>query len=366
MDKVLRVAGWDRLGAGLSSLNQLLASRDAVWKPYEDAEEQHQLALRIANMAFGQRDYAIERAYLDRIGKTFASGLGLVDYIKDPAGAREAINGWVSRQTMGRIPSLLAPENVTDTSRLILVNAIYLKAEWALPFDVDQTQSRTFTTLAGTRVKVPTMYQAGGQDAPLATGKGWRATELRYAGPDGSTPLAMTLILPDDMKAFERLLSPALLGQVQQRLSAERKRLSKLQYTAADWADMRCGNYAYSLDLYLPKFGIDTRADLIPSLRALGMKVPFDDAADFTGITATDPLHIGMVIHQANIDVDEQGTEAAAATAVGMDTTGGCGEPSPRTTKTLRLKKPFLFLLRDVQTGAILFMGRVMDPTVRS
>ncbi len=366
MDKVLRVDGWNRLGDGLSSLNQLLGSRDATWKDYADADQPHQLALRIANMAFGQRDYSIEAAYLDRIGRTFGSGLGLVDYINDADGARNAINAWASRQTLGRIPSLLAPPNVSEQTRLILVNAIYLKAEWAMPFDVDQTQSRTFTTLAGSRAQVPTMYQAGGQDLPLATGDGWRATELRYLAPNGSSELAMTMILPDDIRTFEELLDAATLAQVQQRLNAERRRLTKLEYTAADWADMRCGTYPYSVNLYLPKFGIDTRANLIPSLRALGMEVPFDGvAADFSGITATDPLHIGMVIHQANIDVDESGTEAAAATAIGMDTTGGCGGPSARTTKTLRLHKPFLFLLRDVQTGAILFMGRVVDPTQR-
>ena len=110
MDKVLRVDGWKELGAGLNSLDTLLRSRDAAWKLYPSEEgDPHQLALRTANMAFGQEGYALEEAYLERIGRTFGSGFGLVDYIQETEAARQAINGWVSRQTMGRIPELLLP-----------------------------------------------------------------------------------------------------------------------------------------------------------------------------------------------------------------------------------------------------------------
>ena len=136
-------------------------------------------------------------------------------------------------------------------------------------------------------------------------------------------------------------------------------------YKAGHQTEADCGTYPYSARVLLPKFGVDTRAGLVPSLKALGMRLAFEPGADFTGITATDRLHIGMVIHQANIDVDEEGTEAAAATAVGMDTTGGCGQPVPRLVRTIRFNRPFMYVLRDTQTGAILFMGRVTDPTVR-
>jgi serpin B len=365
MDKVLRVDGWQELGTGLNSLDALLRSRDAAWKdPYEEGDL-HQLALRTANMAFGQEGYALEDAYLERLGRTFGAGLGVVDYANETEAARVAINGWVSRQTMGRIPELLAPPNVNTGTRLILVNAIYLKAEWARAFDEDRTADRTFTNAGGDSIKVPTMQVTGEQDIPLASGDGWKATELRYLGPDGTTPLAMTLVMPDDLDAFEGSLTPKVLASISSKLKKERALQQKLTYTPEDWADMRCGNYAYSTNLFMPRFGLDTRAGLIPALKALGMDLAFDSTrADFTGMTA-DGLSIGMVIHQANIDVDEEGTEAAAATAVGMDTTGGCGGPQPLKTKTLRLDKPFLFMLRDVQTGAILFMGRVTDPSQR-
>jgi serpin B len=362
MDRVLRVDGWNRLGTGLNALDQRLTSRDAAW--VDGAKTSHWLRLRTANMSFGQADYHIDGAYLERLAKTFGAGLGLVDYIGDAAAAREAINGWVSRQTVGRIPKLLGPEDVTGDTRLVLVNAVYLKAEWEYPFDPDQTRQRAFTTLSGKEVRVPTMTRTGEQDMVIASGDGWRATELRYRGGDDTSPLAMTLILPDTLQAFERSLSPDLLAQVQRRLRAEEKRQQKVAYTGV--GDMDCGTYAYNVRLLLPKFGTDTRANLNDTLKASGMPLAFDvDLADFTGITAEDRLHIAAVIHQANIDVDEEGTEAAAATAVGMDT-GGCTGPSPRTTKTLRLDRPFLYVIRDVETGAILFMGRVVNPAVRS
>jgi serpin B len=273
-----------------------------------------------------------------------------------------AINGWVSRQTMGRIPELLEGSNVTEDTRLVLVNAIYLKAEWARPFMEGETADRAFTTAAGSAVKVPTMELYGGQDVVLASGDGWQATELRYAGPGGTTPLAMTLVVPDSLATFERSLSPKVLAGIQSRIGAEQKRIST-SYSSGAQDD--CGSYAYNVRLFMPRFGIDTKGNLVASLKALGLKKAFDAAkADFTGMTSEDRLHIGIVIHQANIDVDEQGTEAAAATAVGMDT-GGCTGPQPATTKILRLDKPFMFMLRDVQTGAILFMGRVTDPSKR-
>jgi serpin B len=365
MDKVLRVAGWAVLGAGLNSLDQLLRSRDATWKDYAD-DPQHQLALRTANMAFAQRGFPLNAAFLDRLGRTFGSGAGLVDYEANPEAARQAINGWVKRQTLGRIPELLpkAPPVITTITRLVLVNAVYLKAEWARPFDPTSTVQASFTIPGGAKIKVPTMSLFGGQDVPLATGPGWRATELRYGGPNASAPLAMTLILPDNMASFERTLSTGTLDDVQRSLAAERTRQAKVT-GGTNPNVMDCGSYPYEVHLSLPRFGIDTHASLVEPLQALGMRDAFDVvAANFSGMTVADKLHVGDVIHQANIDVDEKGTEAGAATAISMDT-GGCTGPIPEVTKTLRLDHPFLFVVRDVQTGAILFMGRVMDPSKR-
>jgi serpin B len=364
MDAVLHADGWKPMAAQLNALEQALAGRNATWT--DDEAKAHALSLRIANAAFAQRGWPIEQAYLEAIGEAFGAGLGLLDYAADPEAARKVINAWVSRQTAKRIPELLAPPDISELTRLVLVNAIYLKANWQIEFEKDATTDRAFTRPAGPQVQVPTMSLWGGQDVPYATGAGWKATELRYIGAGGSTPLAMTLVLPDDIDAFEAGLTPAKLATIATRLDRQRERLTELSYTPEDWADMRCGTYPYTVHLFMPRFGVETRADLVPSLKRLGMTLATSGAADFSGITSPSQMFIAAVIHQANIDVDETGTEAAAATAVIGDTTGGCGGPQPAKTITLRLNRPFLFILHDVKTGAILFMGRVLDPSVRS
>jgi len=360
MDAVLHASGWDALGAGLNALDQALASRDATWQ--DDRGVPHQLALRIANAAFAQRGWAVVQDYLDAIAAAFGAGLRLVDYKADPEAARKAINAWVSQQTAKRIPELLGPGVVNGTNRLWLVNAIYLKANWQTEFERSATKSLPFTRLDGSRVSVPTMSQ---QDTiPYATGPGWKATELQYLGVLGSTPLAMTLILPDDLAAFERALTASRLAGIVGKLDTARDHLYDDVACGADEQEMICCDHPYDVSVLLPRFGIETKADLVGNLRSLGMDLATGPAADFSGITSPSELYIAAVIHQANIDVDEKGATAAAATAVGMSTTGGCGPSEPLKVILLRLNRPFLFVLRDVETGAVLFMGRVVDPSV--
>ena len=361
LDALLGMTGWDAYASDLGALDQALRSRDATWG--DPRYEQHALALRMANMAFGQRGYSIEPAYLEQIGEAFGAPLGLVDYEDDPSGALEAINGWVERQTMGRIPRLLSEDNITSATRLMLVNAVYLKAEWDRSFK-GSTRDRPFTTMAGRQLDVPTMHHVW-EALPAASGSGWQATELPYLGPEGAPTLSMTLILPDDIDAFERSLGPSRIRAIDRQLADEWDRVTDVRSANPDRGEMDCGRVPYVTDLFVPRFGINTRGDLVPALRSAGMELAASSDADFSGITGGRDLQIAAVIHQANIDVDEKGTEAAAATAVGMDTTGGCGGPEPDETRTLRFNRPFVFLLRDRQTGAILFMGRVADPTER-
>ncbi len=203
---------------------------------------------------------------------------------------------------------------------------------------------------------------------PYASGTGWRATELRYAGGPryGDAPLAMTFVLPDDLPAFEASLTAAQLSRITAALAAQRTALTRTAPCPGE-NPLGCECSPYGVDLFLPRFSIDTRAGLNDALRALGMPLAFDPSADFTGIhqriPPVDQLYISTVIHQANIDVDEKGTEAAAATAVAMTTGGGCGGTSVARTITLRLDHPFLFFVRDLATGAVLFMGQVTDPS---
>ena len=360
IDDVLHVSNADELLGGLNALDQALGARDATW---QDSEAKRQVALRIANASFGQNGWTIEQAFLDALASTFGSGLHLVDYESDPEGARHAINGWVDQRTAGRIPDLLSPPDVTEATRLYLVNAMYLKAEWESWFDENRTEKASFTRLDGSKVDVDMMaHSFGAMDpvVPYARGSGWQAAELRYKAPPGAPPLAMTLVLPKDLPAFESTLDGALLSKIVTKLDAERKSFSEPECPP----EFDAGCYPYDLELHLPRFSIDTRAELGELLAAAGMPRAFGATADFTGIHAPEsgeaPLFISAVIHQANIDVDEKGTEAAAATAVGMDTGGG---PSALDSFTIRFDRPFLFLVRDVETGTILFMGRVVDPS---
>lgn len=365
MDDVLAVADQAELEAGLNALEQALASREGAYR--DDAGVGHELTLRLANASFAQQDWTIERAYLDAIASVFGAGLNLLDYVADPEAARQVINAWVSQRTAKRIPQLLAPPDVSVYTRLYLVNAVYLKATWVLPFPKDETAPRAFKRLDRSTVTVPTMRLSGGQEVPYLRREGWQATELRYGGPYRSMPLAMMLIVPKDITAFEGAMTATFLRALGSNLTAERARI--VESVAYDGAGLDCGIYPYSVDLSMPRFSVETRAKLGRSLAAIGMPLAFDPgAADFTGIHVPefdgDNIYIANVIHQANIDVDEAGTEAAAATAVGMDT-GGCTGPAPAERIELRLDRPFLFAIRDIETGAILFMGRVVDPSVR-
>lgn len=326
MDAVLREVATDENAAWLNSLDQALANRSGT---FTDANgDDADVALRLANASFAQAGWPIEQAYLDALASRFGSGVQLVDFIAAAEAARLHINEWVAQETEERIPELIAPGVLDDLSRLALVNAIYLKAQWHTPFEPGATSDRPFARADGTMVDVPTMATDVLMDH--GEGTGWRAVELAYVG----EALAMTIIVPDDLDEFEKHLDGDVLATIIGSLEEQR------------------------IALTLPRFGIETKADLADTLKALGMPTAFDeDLADFSGITTeSDGLAIQAVIHQANIDVDEFGTEAAAATAVVIGY-----ESRPL---SFNVDRPFIFALRDRESGAILFLGRVTDPSI--
>ena len=329
MDAVLRRFGADELASWPAALDAALAARSGTFRDQDGSDLE--VTLRIANAPFAQRGLALEEAYLQALASRFGAGLRLVDYIAATEDARQTINAWVDEQTEQRIPELLVPGVLTPLSRLTLVNAIYLKAPWRTPFIAEATAPAPFTRLDGSVVEVPTM--AVGAGFRYASGAGWRAVELPYLGDQ----LALTIIVPDDLTSFEAGLDGAGLEAIVTAL-ADR-----------------------TVDLALPRFGIETKAPLGPALRALGMPAAFEPTeADFSGITTAEELFIHDVVHPANIDVDEKGTEAAAATAVVMGVTAAPIDPPV----TFRADRPFVFALRDLETGAVLFLGRVTDPSV--
>ena len=327
MDAVLHGLVAARQTGPLDAIDQALVSRTGTFK---DAQgDDHEVVLRIANAPFGQRDLAIEPAYLDALARGFGTGLRVVDYKADPEAARALINGWVADQTEQRIKQLLQQGNVTAATRLVLVNAIYLKAAWLTAFDADATRPATFTLAGGAQIQVPMMSST--TSIRYAAGSGWQAVELPYIG----NQLAMTIIVPDDLAAFTASLSADRFAAVVSALASR------------------------PVSLTMPKFSFATREDLATVLAELGMPLAFSPAADFSGITTAEQLTITRVIHEANIEVDEKGTEAAAATAVVMgDVSGPGGEPV-----VVHVDRPFLFAIRDLQTGAVVFLGQVLDPS---
>ena len=327
MDAVMHELASDDHAGWLNALDQELASRSQT--STDDAGQALPVTLRIANAPFAQEGMPLEATYLETLAARFGAGLRLVDYRSATEEAREAINAWVDERTEERIPELLVEGVLTPATRLTLVNAIYLKAPWQTPFDAEATQEGAFTRADGSTVAVP--FMATTSSFPYASGDGWQALELPYLG----ASLVLTLILPDDLGRFERTLTPDGLAAITSSLTDAQVALA------------------------LPRFGIETKAELASILAALGMPTAFGDGADFSGITTAEPLAISDVIHQASIDVDEEGTEAAAATALVMRVTAMPSEPL-----TVRMDRPFLFALRDVPTGAILFLGRVGDPSM--
>ena len=289
--------------------------------------------LSVASALWGQKGYPFRSAFLDLMSRYYQVGLHEVDYTSDRTRdeARQAINAWVEEQTQGKIQNLIQPEDLSGLTRLVLTNAIYFKGAWELPFHPDGTGPMPFHLAAGATVDVPTMYQTG--DFVYAENETVQVLELPYAG----GKLSMVVVLPKDggLQALEETIDP---HQVQAWLAQGSKR---------------------EVEVYLPKFTLKHRVVLNDVLRGLGVVDAFDPArADFSGMAEDPDLHLSQVIHQSFIEVNEEGTEAAAATGIGMRTTSLPANPPP----VFRADRPFIFLIRDVSSGTILFMGRVADP----
>jgi serpin B len=292
-------------------------------------------AFSAANSLWTQSDLAINAAFTDLLRDAYGSELMPADFAADPAAALEAVNDWVAEQTADRIPELLDEQQVTELTRFILVNAVHLDATWARPFDPTNTNPDEFTRADGSVVQAEYMGQTFHVD--YAEQGETQAIVLGY-----EEGYEMVVVLPaeGELGNFESLLDDAG-GNIDAVLGG-------------------FSNTEVSLDL--PKWDIETRAGLVDHLESLGMTLPFDrDNADFSNITTDIPLFVSDVVHQANITVDEAGTEAAAATAV-IGEVGAAPGPQPEPV-IVDVDHPFFFAIRDSATGTILFQGHVNDPT---
>ncbi len=309
----------------MNALNKALTSQPE----YLDADSQP-LTFNIANALWAQKDYHFEQAFLDALSANYDAGLKLVDFNK-PDEARALINLWVAAQTNEKIKELIPTGVLSNMTRLVLTNAIYFKGAWLNQFEEENTKDGSFILADGSSKTIPFMH--GSFTIAALVSEKIQAVRLPY---EGGT-YAMAAIMPSvDFAGFESQLTVADLEQI----------LSDLQSSSA------------MVDLSMPKFQAESSLGLADFLAGLGMPDAFDaEKADFSGMTGKPELMIGSVLHQAAIDVNEEGTEAAAATAVVMNLTSMPGQ-----SYTIRLDKPFIYVIYETTTNTITFMGRVVNP----
>ena len=314
----------DRLHPAINALDLELASRGT------DGEG---VTLNIANAIWGQAGYEFLPDFLDVLALSYGAGMRSVNFVEAPDESRQTINSWVAERTEDRIKDLIPPSGITDLTRLVLTNAIYFKGAWDSPFLEGATRPGDFHLLDDTTVQTPMMTQTS--YFGYAKGDGYEAIDLPYKGGG----MSMTILVPGkgEFAGFEAALDADRVIGILKSLQSER------------------------LGLTMPLFKFESQVNLNDTLKALGMPDAFSGAAaDFSGMNGLkcgqDPgcLRITDVFHKAFVSVDEEGTEAAAATGVVV----GVESLPPQ----VIIDRPFIFLIRDIETGAVLFVGRVVDP----
>jgi serpin B len=317
MAEALHFLSQDETHPAFNALDRALARRGA----------QEEVTLLFSNALWPQEDDTFLDAYLDLLAEYYGAGLRPLDFSQSEA-ARERINAWASDQTEERIQELLPEGAVDGETTLVLTNAVYFTGAWLNAFSEEGTYKGGFKLLDGRQVGVPMMSQTA--ELSYARLDGVQAVELPYAG----RALSMVVLVPDagTFESYARELSAEQLTVVLEALQPGQVRFD------------------------MPKFSYDSGFELKPALAELGMTDAFGREADFSGMDGTQELFIDDVYHKAFIDVDEVGTEAAAASAVVMNRKG------PRLDHELVVERPFIYLIRDVETGAVLFLGHVVNP----
>lgn len=294
-----------------------------------EVEGMQPLIFNIANALWMQKDFHFEQSFLDKLSANYAAGVKLVDF-NHPEDVQKLINHWVALETNDKIKDIIPDGMLNEMTRMVLSNAVYFKGAWRNRFDAKDTAKAPFTLMDGSKIDVD-MMATSMQTAGIVN-EVFSAVALPYDG--GS--FAMALIMPKDFEAYQKALTPEVLNKLFEDL-----------------------NMSHAMvHLKMPKFKTESTFDLGEKLQGLGMTDAFDaDKADFSGMTGQKDLYISDVIHKAYIDVNEEGTEAAAATVVGMSTTS-----MPAEELTINLDNPFIYVIYNTQTNAIVFMGHVVNP----
>jgi serpin B len=344
MARVLHFPNADDVAASFSALQKSLEQMSA--KTAELAKNSKKfggpsepITLNIANRLFAQKSYHFREAYLSFVKQNFGGAFELLDFVADPSAATQRINKWVADQTRDRIRDLIPGGALDKTTRLVLANALYLKAPWAKEFSQNGTQSEPFF-VRGAPVDVPMMRKT--TNFGYARREGFTVVSLPYAGNE----LQFVVLLPDDINGL-RGLESTLSGDVLAGCAKIEKR---------------------DVDLHLPKFKLEPPTiTLAKQFEALGMKTAFDrpkGSANFDKMaprTRDDYLYISQIFHKTFIAVDEKGTEAAAATAVAMLAGSALMSPPPPPVE-VKVDRPFVYAIQHVPSGVCLFLGHVTDP----
>jgi serpin B len=326
----------------MAAVLHLPATSDAVHKdlgdflktlngPAADTGKPRGYTLTVANALWAQQGYSFLPAFINLVQTNYGAGLQTVDFVNNTEAARQTINAWIEKKTHGKITNLIPQGALTELTRLVLTNAIYFKGSWAYPFDKAATNPEPFHVSASEDKSVPMMHRTG--EYGYTETDTLQALQLRYAGGD----LSMIILLPkqsDGLPSLEKQLTPAELDDLLGNLDDQKVIVS------------------------IPRFKLTEQFELGPVLQSLGMVDAFG-VADFSGMDGKRDIGISSVIHKAFVDVNEEGTEAAAATAVAVAGMAMGMEPP---TPVFRADHPFLFLIRDEKSGAILFMGRYVKP----
>ncbi len=307
----------ERMHPAFNALDQALRSANEG--------EEDDFRLHLVNAIWGQRGYTIREPFLDLLAEHYGAGLRILDFVAQPEAARLTINDWASEQTEGKIEDLLPQGAIDPSTVLVLANAIYFNAAWRSPFSEEATHDAPFALLDGSEITVPTMQ--GTMRLRYAEGPGYQAVELPYEG----ERFAMLIVYPEagGYSAYAGAFDVEQLEAIARGLQVA------------------------TFELHMPKFGYGSGFKLADTLGEMGMPAAFQNA-DFSGINGTRDLFIDNVYHKAFVTVDEAGTEAAAATAVVM---------ARSLPERLQIDRPFIYIIRDTETGSLLFVGEVLDPS---
>ncbi len=296
-------------------------------------KENKSYELSTANALWAQKDFPFVEEYFDIINQYYGGKVTNLDFKTKTEESRETINSWVEEQTKDKIKDLIPNGLLSPDTRLVLTNAIYFKGKWVVPFEEENTEEKDFFVDPETTVKTEMMYLYGEGMNYFET-EGLQVLELPYEGKE----LSMVILLPENGK----------MEELESSLATD---------ALSEWtADMD----SKDVEIYLPKFKFETKYLLKDTFKEMGMPTAFSNSANFSGMSETKQLKITEVIHQAFVEVNEEGTEAAAATAVIMEEVTAMIPEEPM---LFNADHPFIFLIKEKESGTILFIGRVSDPT---